>query len=163
SPEGTGILLHSEFTDAVTADHVRYQWGVTKNGAAYRPLGGAVPRYAGDPGDDDPGTGQQFSFIPDAAGTYVVTLTITGTAGPAVTTQTITVTNVTPTALIGGAPTASISVGTPVSLHGTFTDPGTNELHVFQWSVAATNGQAVPGGTAADFGFTPSAAGVYIV
>jgi Bacterial Ig-like domain (group 3)/PKD domain len=81
SPENTAISLTSTVTDPSTADTAAgftYAWSVTKNGGAFAS-----------------GTNSNFSFTPDASGTYVVTLNATdkdGGTGPA--SQTITVTDV---------------------------------------------------------------------
>jgi hypothetical protein len=139
SPEGTGIVLNSAFQDTVTADTVAYQWSVTKNGLPYRPLSGTVPRYPGDPGDTDAGKGQDYSFIPDAAGTYVVTLQGTSKVNnsKAFASATINVFDVAPTARILNAPTTA-ALGSSTNLQGSFTDPGTNETETLAWTV---NGQ----------------------
>jgi Ca2+-binding RTX toxin-like protein len=175
SPEGSGIVLNSAFIDTVTTDSLTYQWSVTKNGVAYRPLSGAVPRYAGDPGDTDSGLGQDFRFIPDAAGTYVVTLLATSkvNGAQALDTKTIMVTDVAPVAKILGGPASTTFGGSAVNLQGAFTDPGTNEVHVLTWVVTASNGQVIPTVTNTvhpgdpvqqpAFTFTPSDAGIYTV
>jgi hypothetical protein len=57
----------------------------------------------------------------------------------------------------------TVAEGTLVSLAGTFTDPGLLDTHTRQWYVSSSNGQAVPGGTGANFSFTPSDNGTYTV
>jgi hypothetical protein len=72
---------------------------------------------------------------------------------------------------VGNAPPQNVSAGsdvnvgegTPVLLSGSFSDPGSADTHVRRWSVVASNGQAIPDGSAATFGFTPVDNGTYTV
>jgi hypothetical protein len=57
----------------------------------------------------------------------------------------------------------TVAEGTPVSLSGSFTDPGILDTHTRQWYVMSSTGQAVPGGTGANFSFTPDDNGTYTV
>jgi len=85
SPSGTAITLGSNVTDpspAMTAAGFTYAWSVTKNGAPFAT-----------------GTAASFTFTPDDAGSYVVTLTAADKNGRRSTpaTQTIAVYDVPPT------------------------------------------------------------------
>ena len=70
----------------------------------------------------------------------------------------ITVNNVAPRANAGADRTGT--VGVPVTLNGTFVDPGI-ESHTFKWHVISSNGQTIPDGTNQSITFTPNAAGKY--
>ena len=60
-------------------------------------------------------------------------------------------------------PTRTVNEGSLVSLSGTFTDPGSADTHTQTWSVSASNGQVVAGGSGASFSFTPNDNGTYTV
>jgi PKD repeat protein len=146
SPEGTQISLTGSFTDPGSADTHTQEWSVTKNGVAF---GGG-------------GSGASFSFTPDDNGTYVVTYTVTDDDGGVGTdSKTVEVSNVDPTATISGAPETSPE-GTPISLTGSFTDPGSADTHTREWSVSK-NGGAYASGSGGSFGFTPDDNGTYVV
>ncbi len=80
SPEGSPIFLTGDsFLDPNGTDlpsGITFTWSVTKNGAAYQS-----------------GTGQQYWFIPDDHGTYVVTLAVADKDGSGSVSQTIDVTS----------------------------------------------------------------------
>jgi uncharacterized delta-60 repeat protein len=83
SPVGLGIPLNGSLTDPNPLDlqsGVNFTWTVTRDGAAYQSA-----------------MGQNFWFVPDERGTYVVTLTGTDLDGTRGTSQTIDVTSVPPT------------------------------------------------------------------
>ncbi|MCS7015415.1 MAG: PKD domain-containing protein, partial [Gemmatales bacterium] len=139
------ITLGSSVSDPGTADTHTLAWTVTKNSVAYAS-----------------GSGANFSFTPDDNGTYVVTLTVTDDdGGTASDTKTITVTNVSPTVAITGAPTSSPE-GTPITLGSSLTDPGTADTHTLAWSVTR-HGQAYASGTGTSFNFTPNDNGTYVI
>ncbi len=84
----------------------------------------------------------------------------------------VTVNNVDPVAAIAGV--SSIDEGTPVTLNGSLTDQGTSDMHAQNWSVVASNGQAVApltipagapsgGSGGSTFGFSPDDNGTYTV
>ncbi|MDB5386251.1 MAG: cya 3 [Planctomycetaceae bacterium] len=108
SPEGTAIALTSTVTDPGTLDTQTYAWSVTKNGNPFKT--GASP---------------SFSFTPDDAGSYVVSLAVTdnnGGTGTA-TSQTIAVTEVAPTVGITGP--ATVAALNPTQFTLLATDPST--------------------------------------
>src|SRR5205807_5886550 len=86
---GTAIALASAVTDPSPTDTTAgftYAWSVTKNGNPYASA-----------------TSKDFTLTPDDNGTYVVTLSATDKDGGVGTaTQTITGTNVAPTASLAG-------------------------------------------------------------
>lgn len=104
-----------------------------------------------------------FTFTPrDGPATFNLTVRVMDNGSPNLSdseTIAITVKNVPPMANAG--PDQSGLVGKVVSLAGKFTDPGTLDTHAFKWHVVASNGQSIADGTAANFTFTPSAAGTY--
>lgn len=151
SPEGSAISLTSTVTDPSPADMAAgftYAWSVTKNGGAFAS-----------------GTNANFSFTPDDNGSYVVSLTATDKdSGSTTTSQTVTVTNVAPTPMIGGAPATSPE-GTLITLTASATDPSSADTaagFTFAWSVMK-NGSAFAGGSGANFSFTPDDNGSYVV
>jgi hypothetical protein len=148
SPEGTAISLTSAVTDPGTADTHTYVWSVKKDGVTY----------------GSGGTSANFSFTPDDNGSYEVKLTVTDDDGGTGTdTESITVTNVDPTATINGAPASSSPEGTAISLTSAVTDPGTADTHTYVWSVKKDGVTYGSGGTSANFSFTPDDNGAYEV
>ena len=73
----------------------------------------------------------------------------------------VTINNVAPTVTINGAPATSPE-GTPISVTGTFTDPGSADTHTRAWSVTK-NGNPYATGTGPSFSFTPNDNGTYVV
>jgi CSLREA domain-containing protein len=73
----------------------------------------------------------------------------------------LTVANVAPTANAGEE--QFVLEMDPVSLTGTFTDPGTSDTHTFLWQVESTNGQLIDEGGGTTFNFVPEDDGVYFV
>jgi hypothetical protein len=98
---------------------------------------------------------------PDSHGITVDLLDEDGTHLDRANDLSVTVDNVAPTADGGADQTAA--EGTAVSLAGTFTDPGNADTHTQTWSVSASNGQIVTGGSGADYSFTPNDNGTYTV
>ena len=116
-------------------------WTVTKDNAAY----------------GDPVSGTSFNFTPDDNGSYVVTLDV----GGVIDTRTIAVTNVNPA--VNAGPNLGVAEGTLVNLVAAVTDAGTADTHAFAWTVTTDNGDAITGGTGANFSFTPRDNGTYTV
>src|SRR5205823_424785 len=88
------------------------------------------------------------------------TFTVTDDDGGATSASTVvTVLNVAPTVSAGSAQT--VTEGSPVSLHGTFSDPGSLETFTFTWHVVSSNGQVIADGAGQDFAFTPVDNGTY--
>jgi uncharacterized delta-60 repeat protein len=151
SPEGSAIALTASATDPSpvdTAAGFTFAWSVTKNGNSFAS-----------------GSGANFSFTPDDNGAYVVSLTATDKDGGAASTSaSITVTNVPPTPMIGGAPATSPE-GTLIALTASATDPSSIDTaagFTFAWSVTK-NGNAFATGSGANFSFTPDDNGTFIV
>lgn len=146
--EGAKISLSALATDPSPIDTkagFAYAWTVTKNGAAYTD-----------------GTGDTLDFSPDDNGIYVVNLTATDQDGAVgSTSQSITVTNVAPTATITGPP-ASSPEGTALTLGSIATDPGIADTLSYVWSVTR-DGKDYSGSTDAGFTFTPVDNGTYAV
>jgi hypothetical protein len=145
SPEGTPITLGRSTNDPGT-DTFQDFWQVLKNGSSYTG-----------------GSGPSFSFTPDDNGTYTVILTtLDDDLSAGATVASIVATNVAPTATITGAPATSLE-GTAIALGSTVTDPSPVDTLTYSWSVAASNGQVIPGGNAPTFTFTPNDDGIYTV
>src|SRR5205823_6568406 len=102
------------------------------------------------------GTGADFAFTPGREGLYSATLAVTDTTNgrSAVATTTVTANDVVPTV----APIANQTVneGTPVTLTGSYSQPGTTDAQVLSWHVVSSNGQVIPDGSGATFSFTPA-------
>lgn len=144
--EGTPIALTGTFTDAGTADTHTLSWSVSASNG----------QVIAD------GTSASFTFTPTDNGTYTVTLTVTDDDGATSTdTVVVTVNNVAPVVTAG--PDQVVSEGTPVTLTGAFTDAGAADTHALAWSVSASNGQVIAGGTGAAFSFVPADNGTYTV
>jgi hypothetical protein len=147
SAEGTAISLTSAASDVAGAnDPLTYAWTVTKNGVEYATASTA-----------------DFEFTPDDNGIYVVTLTVTDDdLGSAIDTTSISVTNVSPTAAIVGAPLTSAE-GTAISLTSAASDvAGVNDPLTYAWKVTK-NGVEYATASTADFEFTPDDNGIYVV
>jgi uncharacterized delta-60 repeat protein len=144
--EGLLVTLGGTFADPGAADTQTFNWHVVSSNG----------QVIAD------GSGQGFSFTPNDNGTYTATFTVTdkdGGVGSDV--VVVNVSNVAPTAAAGAD--QAVTAGTAVSLSGSFTDPGSADTQTFNWHVVADNGQVVPDGNAASFGFTPTNAGTYTV
>jgi hypothetical protein len=118
SLEGTTIGLSASATDPSPADMAAgftFAWSVTKDG---------IPHGPG-------GTGPTFAFTPDDNGSYVIALKATDKDGGEGTTSVrIAVGNVAPTVTIAGPVSGALfQIGAPVTVTGTFTDPGTADSH----------------------------------
>jgi len=110
--EGSAILLLGSATDPGLDDVLTYSWtlgdGATSN----------LPRP---------------SHVYRNQGTYTATLTVTdGDGGSSVSSTTVTVFNVAPTANAGGA--KSGNEGSAISFVGTATDPGLDDVLTYSWN-----------------------------
>ena len=68
--------------------------------------------------------------------------------------------NVAPT--VNAGPDQTATEGSPVTLHGSFFDPGVQDPHTLSWSYSSTNGQ-MGSGSGDTFNFTPLDNGTYTV
>jgi PKD repeat protein len=151
---GTAVSLTSTVTSPSTTDTAAgftYAWSVTQNGSIVTS-----------------GTSPSFTFTPSAAGTYVVTLTVTaGDGATGTASQTITVAAAVadpPSVTINGAP-ASSPEGAPISLTSTVTSTNAADMaagFTYQWSVTK-DGAAYASATTPNFSFTPTDHGSYVV
>ncbi len=102
-------------------------------------------------------------FVPDDNGTYTIALTISdGVSSVVATPQTVVVGNVAPRVRITTS-TTSLTTGVPVNLTSWVTDPGTADTQTLVWSVTRDR---LPFGTSAsnaNYSFTPTQPGIYIV
>jgi parallel beta-helix repeat protein len=71
----------------------------------------------------------------------------------------ITVDNVAPTVNAGAD--QAVNEGSLVNLNGLFGDVGTEDTHVFNWTVIASNGQVIAPGSGQNFSFTANDNGTY--
>jgi hypothetical protein len=158
-PEGTALDFTSTVADvspANTAAGFTYAWSVTQDGNPY-------PLPAGTVTD-----GPTFTFTPDDAGAYVVTLAVTDQEGETGTASTpVAVTSVPPVVSITGVPD-SPPEGSPITLGTTVTeptglDPATN--FTYSWTVVkdGDTGNPFAAGTGPSVTFTPDDEGSYEV
>jgi PKD repeat protein len=142
---GVAINLSSSVSDPSSADTLAgfiYAWSVTRNGSFVTS-----------------GTTSSLSFTPNAAGSYVVTLTVTDQGqASGMDSRTVNVVDVPPTASIGGAP-ASSPEGTAINLTSTVSGTGTLS---YAWGVTK-NGIAFAAGPGTSLSFTPDDNGTYVV
>src|SRR5262249_51685329 len=94
-------------------------------------------------------------------GTHAITAKATdaaGNTGPSSGALSITIDTTAP--VVNAGPDQAVNEGTPVTLHGTFSNsPGANTVN---WHlVSSTNGQGIADGSAQDLGFTPTDDGTY--
>jgi imidazole glycerol phosphate synthase subunit HisF len=112
----------------------------------------------------DPVSGA-FSFLPqDGPELYHVAIRVTDNGSPPqsdLKSFAVAVLNVPPVADAG--PDQTVTAGSTVTLHGTFTDPCASDSHACRWTVTSDTGQAVPPGDALDFAFTPDVSGMFVV
>jgi len=117
---------------------------VSFNGSGSSDPDGDALTYAWSFGDGTSGTGVNPSHAYADNGSYTVTLTVTDTHGaasaPATTTATIA--NVAPAVTAG--PNQSATIGTPVTVSATFSDPGVSDG---PWAYAVAWGDGLPATT----------------
>ena len=104
------------------------------------------------------------SFSADAAGSYVVTLTVTAVGGPS-TSDTVTVTVADPLPVADAGGNRTVQVGVAVTLQGSGSDPDGTPVS-FAWtmvSAPASSAAAFIGATSAAPSFTPDVVGNYVV
>jgi len=148
--EGSPLSLNGSGTDP-DGDTLSFTWDVNGDGT-YGDATGATPTLTW--------TQLKALNIKDN-GTFTAKVRVTDSKGAATTSagKTITVNNVAPTA--GAGADKAGTTGQQVSLTGTVTDPGDADTFTYLWTVSASNGQAISNGTAKNFSFTPTAAGIY--
>jgi Ca2+-binding RTX toxin-like protein len=151
--EGTPITLAAT-ADPSLAGTLTYAWTVTRNGALFATQTSTQ--------------GDTFTFTSATAGNYQASLTISNSAGASSHAQpvTIQVTAIPPAVSI--APPKSFTsgnVGTPITLTGSASTPGTNDaITSLQWSVYSSGiGKVIATGSGSSFTYTPTAAGVDVV
>jgi RTX calcium-binding nonapeptide repeat (4 copies)/PKD domain len=155
SPEGTQITFGSTVTDPGTLDTETYGWTVYKDGNHY-----TLPNNTNI-------TSSTFSFTPTDNGSYVVRLTVIDKDNDSTTVNSdaITVTNVAPTATVGGEPNGHINEGDEVDLTANVTDPGSDDTFTYSWSVLK-DGETYNLGnidtTSSTFSFDPNDNGSYV-
>jgi len=144
--EGSPLILHGSATDTA-GETLTYSWD----------LGGGLTATGATP----------TVTFPDGPATRTATLTVCDDHGAcASATTTITVVNVAPTArILSPADGAVFRAHSPVTLDGSFTDPGVLDTHTAVWTVGGTTIPATisehgGSGTASAF-WTPAAAGFY--
>jgi Ca2+-binding RTX toxin-like protein len=146
--EGTAIGLTST-VDAACGTIISYAWDVTKDGNPFNP--------------GTPTNGQTFSFTPDDNGNYVVTFTVTTSAGSDSDTQSISVTNVNPIVGAITGPTEGVRSQTLSYTAGAFSDVGTADVLTPSWQVLDSTTAIVATGTGTSFNFTPTISDIYTV
>jgi len=144
--EGSPLTLHGSATDTV-GETLTYGWD----------LGGGLTATGATP---------TFTF-PDGPATRTAKLTVCDDRGAcASATTTITVVNVAPAArILSPADGSAFRAHSPVTLKGSFSDPGVLDTHTAVWTVGGTTIPATVSehggaGTASAF-WTPAAAGFY--
>ncbi len=114
-----------------------------------------------------PGTVSGFSHRYTADGESTVTVTVTDDNDPQsfqTVTRLVSVRNVAPTNAAITPAAATVLEGDGVFLSATFDVPaGADNGWTFAWTVTASTGEAVAGGTGRDFAFTPTDDGIYTV
>ncbi|MGH7134291.1 MAG: PKD domain-containing protein, partial [Pirellulales bacterium] len=147
--EGESVTLTGVFTDPGTVDTHTFNWHVDDdNGQAIAD-----------------GAGQDFSFVPDDAGTYTVTYTVTDSDGGLGSSVVhVYVADAPPVATILGAP-AQGTVGVPINLSASVTDASpVNTAAGFQYFWQADNDDNDDDYFTSqdpDFSFTPTDPGTY--
>ncbi|MFO0850510.1 MAG: right-handed parallel beta-helix repeat-containing protein [Gemmataceae bacterium] len=149
--EGTPITLTTRAIDPGPGQRVGYAWRVTKNGAEFAAGNEAV-----------------FTYTPDDNGAYVVSLTVTTTAGlrQDVPLSPLAVSNLNPVAELVAAPTADVPTGSSFTVQARLRDQGAADLGslLYTWAV---NGAPVAGPfpliLTPALSYTPAAAGPYTV
>jgi hypothetical protein len=165
-PEGQALAFTGSFTDpgGEFDGPFTYTWSATAaNGQSVPDQTGLVTTTGAVPG---------FTFTPQGAGSYTVTLSVRDHENATGSQQlALTVSNIAPAVTVGG-PSAGPE-GTVAVFRGSFTDPGGtfDAPYTYTWSVTADNGQSVPGATGTvaapgavpDFSLIPPATGHYTV
>jgi uncharacterized delta-60 repeat protein len=147
--EGGSVGLNGGGSTDADGSIVTYEWDFDYDGVTFDlDASGATPIFSAA-GIDGPAS-------------RIVALRVTDDLGAShLQTALVNVTNSLPVASIGGNLTAV--EGSPVSLTGAFADPGEAGTHATLWQVVAGNGQVIPNGSGASFGFTPIDDGTYTV
>jgi hypothetical protein len=160
--EGTAVNLTGSASNPNPADSTSeyvYTWTVTRSG------------LSGDWGSASGVNLTTYSFTPNHAGLYTVTLTVGESGGAtASTSQTITVSNVPPSAFVTGLGAAV--PGQTLDYAATFTDPGIvqphGETYTYLWKLLDSSRHTITsvsqnGGTPPDFSILLTSTGTYYV
>ncbi len=152
--EGASLNFSADVSDDGSADTFTYLWGVTQNG---NPV--TLPN-----GTDT--ASQNFTFIPEDDGSYVINLTVTDDDGDDTSaSMNLTVSNVAPTVAINNVPQTG-NEGAAINVTSTATDPGANDTLTYLWTVTKDgNSFTLPNGTdtASSLSFTPDDNGAYVI
>lgn len=138
---GRAFTLTVDWGDASPVESFTYDPGTTSFTETHRYLDDAP---SGTPGDD-----------------YTIEVTLLYDGGSDTASTTITVNNVAPTADISG-PTSGMP-GEVLAFEGSFTDPGTLDVHTMEWKVLDDSGTVVATGSGATLEFMPPETGTYTV
>jgi len=154
--EGSPVTMTVSANDAGPDDvaSLSYAWSVTKDGNSVDLTGLTT-------------NASTFTFTPADQGAYVFSCIVSDKDnGTATLTQNVAVANVAPTVAITNAPSTG-NEGTAITVGSNVSDPGTNDVLTYGWTVYK-DGQhyTLPGGTVVDgqgFTFTPTDNGSYVV
>jgi Ca2+-binding RTX toxin-like protein len=102
-----------------------------------------------------------LSWNPPQDGAYGARVTVTDASG-ATDSHVVTFSIANAPPVVHAGTDLTTTEGSPVSLHGTYFDPGVLDAHTLTWSYTSTNGQHGTG-SGADFAFTPQDDGIYAV
>lgn len=129
-----------------TAAPYQFSWTITGETSPYT--------ASGDSGGPA-GTSYAFGFTPPKAGSYLVSVTATGSDGSSVSAMQV----ITAAAVAISGPTSGLE-GVPITLTDSAADPNAAVPLVYTWTV---NGSSPPSNHSSTFTFTPSGMGTYSV
>lgn len=147
--EGGSVTVTATGSDPNSGDTLTYAWDLDDNGSF-----------------ETPGQSATFSAASlDGPSSHTVSVKVTDNGGLSdVSSATVTVDNVAPQVGAITGPAAPVSVGTPVNVSASFTDPGTADTHtaVWSWGDNTTSPGVIVNGQVSG-SHTYTAAGVYTV
>ena len=148
--EGTPLAFSAFAGDPGVNDPLSYLWEVTRDGGPVIATGALA----------------DFAYAPGDQGAYTLRLTVGDGVTNASTQIAFDVGNAAPTVALGSdfsLPEGTVVPSFQALLGSTFSDPGSEDTHTFQWSVVADNGQVVAPGSGSVFDLVPVDDGVYLV